>query len=269
VATTVCQDWRRLVETPDEWERDQTRSFKAGGSGGFNVRCKQSCQQAWLKPTAVDNQSRWASREKIASDLAYDLEISAPAVVLHRRKDPPKDQEALVCLSLVEFPQQFVWGDFFDVNSQDGGLKPSFLHLLEQALAKYSGIVAFDAWLNNDDRKNADNVILGYDKSQLSPGDLGRFVFIDFANSMRWDPKSQENFSSVAIPSVFKSSLHKQTVNAAVDRIRAVTDEAIREIVYRIPDDFLPAAVKENIYNGLVVRRNLLGDKFGVWYPGT
>ena len=53
--------------------------------------------------------------------------------------------------------------------------------------------------------------------------------------------------------------LDRAAVEAAITRIETLPEEAIRKIVTRMPDEYLPGDQKTMITEGLVGRRPLLG----------
>jgi hypothetical protein len=224
---------------------------------------------AYLKPTKDEPNHPRAAYEKIASDLAYEVELSVPPVVLYVRPDPQPGQAKEVALSLLVASQVFPWGELFDFGTLDGGLgaKRALHQILKFVFSVGAGLVAFDAWLGNTDRNNPNNVILAREENTL-----GTLYFLDFSNSMDfnggWSGGNDLVFSTVGLPPAFAMSLDGDRVREGAERISSIPDSKVREIVTRIPDDFLAPDRRGALSDNLVARKAILLEEFPRWYPG-
>ncbi len=241
------------------------------------MRTPDSRLVAYMKPLIKSALHPRAAYEKIASDLAFEVTINLPPVALYRRPDlaelddPSPDGEArLVALSLV--PRiRWEWRFLFDCSRADGGMPsslPALAELARQVLAASSGVVAFDAWLGNTDRNNTRNAL-------LARGDDGscEMLFIDYAITMDYDGKwGQGEFQAyhrLELPAFFAACIRKDEVEAATTRIGNLANDVIREIVGRIPDDFLGVEHRSQLVDWLLWRKEKLRPALDQWYPGT
>ncbi len=100
----VRDAWRKVVVTTEEWEphSDQARPVRGGTeAGGFLVRSLMTGLIGYLKPLKPRGNNSRAAYEKIASDLAFEIRVNVPPVVLYRRPDaqPPEPREVhILCV---------------------------------------------------------------------------------------------------------------------------------------------------------------------------
>src|SRR5713226_6317026 len=177
--------WRKEVVNCDDWtpHSDTARPVRGGEAGGFLVRSVQSGLIGYLKPLNVRAGHSRSAYEKIASDLAFEIDVNVPPVVLYRRIDAQPSQPKEVSISFAS-GGAMPWGDLFQIGVADGGVKPAGLAALgKRMVAGSCGVMALDAWLRNTDRDNAGNAILAHDGEE----DPGQLYFVDFANSMDYD----------------------------------------------------------------------------------
>jgi hypothetical protein len=132
---------------------------------------------------------------------------------------------------------------------------------VKDALSRYSKTFALDLLIGQTDRNNARNVVLGADTSAPPQTE---FLFLDHAFALnhgdRWNNDGWRNIEMVQIPDVFRQSLRKQLVIEGANELSALPDGTIRDIVERIPEDYMGAAHRETVIAGLNGRKNLLRD---------
>jgi hypothetical protein len=262
---TIARVWRGLPVSADDWERDGTQVARPGEAGGFWMKCTQTGRFAWAKPATNDPGQPRAAREKIASDLAHELGLSVPPVLLHRLPSPNDSSAILpICLSLACYPKQHQLGDLFDCSREDGGTKPA-LHQFFGNFASLSEIAAFDAWLANEDR-GEQNILLGYEER---PGAAGELLFVDFAYSMRWDSTTLNTFGLHVNRPFYRNYIKREATVQAAEKISKLPDEEIHAIVDRIPNDFIAEGARRLLVEGVISRKNLLCGAFTSWYPGA
>ncbi len=107
--TEIATRWRDAVMSPHaEWKTSPNKAgYVEGMSKGFMVSCCELDRRAYLKP--IEPMGDVAAREKIASDLAFELGVAVPPVVLARRSDLEVllgGKEECVMLSLVMYQTQ-------------------------------------------------------------------------------------------------------------------------------------------------------------------
>ncbi len=109
----IASSWRAIVTSPWPWHRAPHQAgamlgpVVEGEAGGFYVTSDAVPRRAYLKPLKKDPgpfRSR-AAREKIVSDLAHDLGVAVPPVILYERPDGGDERDC--CVSLVVHATQF------------------------------------------------------------------------------------------------------------------------------------------------------------------
>jgi hypothetical protein len=230
------QQWRREVFSGRVWTIDHTSLLQAGEAGGFRVVSPEPLT-AYLKPTRLcDEHTPRAANEKIVSDLAFDLDFSVPSVLLYRRTSVPVGEETKCCVSLVIYPSHYPWSMIWDISS----LPLIVQEIVRGSIAAYSSAFALDLLIGQTDRNNANNVVFGADPTNPSNNGLW---FLDHAFSLnhgnRWAGDNWRNIEMVPVPNVFRSCLDKNLVLLGSERIAALSDETISDVVSRIPEDYM------------------------------
>lgn len=209
-----------------------------------------------MKPLKSHKWKR-AAREKIAADLAHDLGVAVPPVLLakNRRSD---SIEPNVCVSLVMYPHQFSWGQigrFAGTNSHEVGkaLAASISEPCSRALV-------LDTWLQQTDHADhPSNIVFGYEGADYS---AGRFLFLDFAFSMgisgAWDNDGFGQCVEAGFPEKMRSAVARGALEQAVEQVESLPSAVIDSVVERIPADYLPESEKRTIIKGLKARRSLV-----------
>lgn len=223
--------WRGAASRPD---------FNTGDLQGFLVEARGFPRTAFLKPgIAQQGPARFhAAREKIASDLAFDLGLPVPPAILWRR---PRGGEMRVVLSLVKYPRQLAWAFV-----EQGEMRPPGIDtaLATRAFRSASGMLAFDAWVDQHEhaRHHPGNIVWGFDPSDPPASGI---VFLDYANALGsggqwWTPENR--IEEPGFPSLLLPHLDPTVLDEVVRRIEGFSLTALTEIVDRVPDDFLPRA---------------------------
>lgn len=258
----IRRKWRALVESDQPWTIEKAVARPSRGEAkGLWVR-SASGLAGYLKPTKLNPTRYRAAYEKIAADLAFETSVNVPPAVLYRRTDVPATEETNVVISLCPDGNLFDWKLILSDPS------PARKPLLAYALKCASIVVAFDSWLDNDDRNNLDNSI--FVPSHEPPN-----FFLDFSNSMDyrgdWSRLGHQNFQKPRnpLPPTLVKLLNSRIACDSACRIAGISDDTVVTIVRRVPDVFLPAAEKDKLASGLVWRKNHLVDAFDQWYCGA
>jgi hypothetical protein len=225
-----------------------------GNAGGVEVRTTECPHKGYLKPVrACGSRECAAANERIASMLAFELQLPVPPVLLFWRSGVPTQATAI---SLIAYDEIYQWGEVW-------GTTRAMRALAKGALRPTSGMVAFDSWLGNVDRNNAGNGVLGAD------GDACEFLFIDFAFTMgcsgnvpggAWDGGKWKSVSVTAIPPVMQEGLSKEALKTTTEQIRNFQAARIEGIVNAVPERFMPGQDRQVTIEGLVGRRQLVAD---------
>jgi len=225
----------------------------------------------YLKPLNPRAGHSRPAYEKIASDLAHDIGVNVPPVVLYRRPDaqPPEPREVAISFA---WGGATPWGDLFNINAADGGVQPPGLAgLIRQFVGASSGVMAVDAWVRNTDRHNEGNAILAH----AGEGDLGQLFYVDFANAMDYDGHwsadkgNHQAFQRPPVPPLLVACAVRKRVEEAAQRIADLADSVVADIVTRIPDDFLAKSARDQLVAWLVWRKQQLVPSWSQWYAGN
>jgi len=253
---SICKEWRRQLFTDREWVRTEEKPISPGEAGGYRVASAEFPFSAYLKPLRVcELHEPRAANEKIVADIASDLKLSVPPVLLYRRQNQPSNEEVRCCISLVVYPEHHEWGQIWNLS-----LFPQSVQLLvRDALSSYSKTFALDLLIGQTDRNNQRNVVLGADAA--SPPNT-EFLFLDHAMSLnygnRWDNMGWKKVEMVPIPDILKSSLRKDLVLDGADQLADLADAHVQDIVERIPEDYMASAHRAAVIAGLNGRKHLL-----------
>jgi len=279
----IADEWRQEVEIPSQdWRRAENQAgsnfdYLEGEAGGFfvSVEVADFERRAYLKPGEsrgshhrlnIAQQKARAACEKIASDLAYELDLPVPPAVLSQRS-ALQDQwcEEEVVISLVMYPRQWSWAQVKAVHGESGGASPTDA-ALEKAFAECTPMLAFDTWVGQRDHEyTRHNIVWGYEPGNL---EKSRLVFLDFAYSLgssggedfdgEWNDGGWQLVDAAGFPSLIKDCIDGDKLERAIAQIEDLPEREIRTIVDRIPKTFLPPWRAENIKEGLLGRREEL-----------
>jgi hypothetical protein len=253
--------WRGRCETQeDEWKETSKAGSAGGEASGYFVT--SGTVNGYAKPSKIDATYPRAAHEKIAADLALELGLPLPPVLLHRWPTvPPQGDQRFVAISLMPFLNVHKWQQIETIPALATDMK---LELKPVA----SALVPFDTWLDNGDRPNPGNLIVS--KDATDPTKPLRVAYIDYSNSMICEWRSRP-FTNIAPRPIYPTDQKDADVTVIEDvlkRIEALDKSTIRGIVERIPDDFAASGVRSQILDGLFHRQPLVRPVLKAIYGG-
>lgn len=252
----IARQWRALAISHERWERSENQAGAfTGEANGYMVRLPSldRDRRAYLKPV-TPHEIRRAAREKIASDLAHDLGLPVPPVLLVNRKAETEGEETAACVSLVLYPSQHSW------SYAKFAMQQLRKHLpLDEMFSRASRMLPFDAWLGELEHKHSQhNIVAGYESDARSAS----FVFLDysFAFGFRscWEGSGWTKMDPQGLPSQMQQRIDAQAVQESLDLILRLSEDSIRGIIERIPDSHLAKEKGQRILHALLGRRELL-----------
>jgi len=201
-----------------------------------------------------------AAHEKIAADLAFDLGLPVPPVVLWERPIAEPRQQRHASISAGAFPRASVWAAVAPL------LVP---RLLPELSAVASAMAVFDTWVANTDRQNDGNLLVSRDDSVTPP--VLRVAYLDFANSLtyRWG-KGERWWKWEEAVACYPDGVPPDVVvmGEAIGEIERFPSATLSEIVTRIPGSFLSKLHRSVILEGLVYRQSTIRRMMTSVYPG-
>jgi hypothetical protein len=243
----LATSWAGTVLTAEAWKDE---GF-FGGSESNPFRVSLGALSGIAKPgkRKTDNICR-AAHEKIASDLAFELRLPVPPVILWDRGGlTDATRERYCAISAWAFPQPLPWGQGAAI------LKIEHTNDASQVM---SAIQAFETWISAGDRK-ADHVL-----TYLPASDLPlQMAFIDYAYSMSQTWTVADDPAGLVAPSL-PLQRDVDSVRTMADRILQLSEERVRTIVNRIPNEHLPNPKREVILANLLGRRGKLHFLLGL-----
>lgn len=252
-------EWRSRVEVRGGWRKSQSHAGglfdvdQNGEAGGFFVELGElPGRRAYLKPLKKHGWQR-AAREKIAADLATDIGVDVPPVLLAINENSTAERH--VSVSLVMYPQQFSWGQ---LQHHMEAASPPFSHVSARLPESAARALAFDTWIAQTDHEKPSNIVYGYEGAKYG---AGKFLFLDFAFSMG----ISDNWSTTAgvctearLPEYLRAHVHRPTLASTIEAIEGVTEATLRDVVDRIPWQWMPDEKKQAILTGLLARRTMV-----------
>jgi hypothetical protein len=258
---TVAQVWRRETFTSLTWSSAGNPGEAGGQAQGYFVKCGELT--GFAKPSKQPNEPADAPprtvHEKIASDLAFDLRLPIPPVVLWRRQVPTPDQETLCAVSLVPFHPAHKW--------QHVEAIPSTRDRIAAAMGSAaSAMSVFDTWLDNRDHHNGGNLLVTED---LTTGNV-HWAYIDYAYSITygWGGGAAPAVAAVVGRYPVQAGADLGAVTGALEAIETMQEDTIRSVVTRLSPDFLDAGRAAIIADGLLRRRTGLREILRREYGG-
>jgi hypothetical protein len=189
------------------------------------------------------------------SPLISHTKMNVPPVLLYRRTNAPAGQEQRCCVSLILYPSVYEWAFLWNLEV----LPEAVQQLVRTMLSHYSSTLALDLLIQQSDRDNPRNGLFGTDVNQPAEGE---FWFLDHSNSLncrdRWARDDWKQTQMIPLPAVLRVAVDKPLAIRGAEAIEALSDETIRAIVDRIPDDFMTPAHREMVTAGLLGRKQLV-----------
>src|SRR5438876_922546 len=110
VVDQLIPTWRSELFTTYSWQIHPGRTFAAGEAGGLLLTCPQVPNGGWMKPANVKQAEECiAATEKICADIARDLKLPVPPVLLYNREPHIQAAESRCAISLVLYPNVKEW----------------------------------------------------------------------------------------------------------------------------------------------------------------
>lgn len=252
--STVGREWRATVVHTELWKAT-TEERPGGESEGFFVSwCDLRAYLKPSKPQASVAELPRTAHEKIAADLAFDLALPVPpAVLVDGTSCGGKVRAAVV--SLVLYPEVQKWSHATATTAASAIAH----HIMRSTRTMWSGMLAFDTWIANADRDNQTNLLIGTATNLALP--VSEPVFCDFSYSMLfsgWGQGGQHTVTLVPCLPVLKDLFDRDAALETAEKIRDFPIETIVNVVNRIPEEYLQAAQKPIIIDGLSERRKAI-----------
>jgi hypothetical protein len=243
----VEQAWSTTVFSGDTWTETGLRwdtmdrpSQLDNGKGIYGVQ-KPGIPNPW-------NPHR-AATEKIVADLAFVLDLPVPPVTLWDR-GPDAGEPRFVSVSAWAFEQPFTWRQIEAFLTREQ---------LQQMVRPASAMIPFEEWVGATDRQNGGNVLVGF-----GPDDEAVGAWIDYGFSLHhvWRGNSSPDCS---VRDMYPAcgTPDKEAMKSSAERIAAVDRKTIEGIINRVPPDYLPAGVAENIRENLFLRQSAVHELWG------
>lgn len=251
---TLVAIWRQMCVTTEA-----LGASRAGQVDGLSTGFFSSLQgrRVYVKPR--QHGPGIAAREKICADLAADLEVPVPPVVLLDRPCAP-GEERYCAASLVMFPQQMSWAQIDPATT--GYPFPLIERMLNDLPEAGAKAIVFDTWVDQPDHNTAagnHNIIAG--TNDLAAG-TGTIVLLDYQLALgahgQWEGSMAGRVVLAALPNPLVRRADRRAVDNLLERLEALDDRKIEDVVTRIPTEYLSADDRETIIRGLLVRKPLV-----------
>ncbi|NHN84538.1 hypothetical protein GOB93_07755 [Acetobacter musti] len=236
---------------------DPVHKLEEGVEGGFWV--KDPPLSGYAKPRKLERlhvNSPIAATEKIASDLAYELDLPVPPVTLFSRESYPKTEMGQHAVSLPPFSEVLTWKQIC-ANPVLNGIARSC------SQGAMSAILPFDTWLHcHDHYDHGGNLLVSILNEKTC-----NFAFIDYSWSLAFSWKLanyKENYVAPCYDPATTPDL--KVLESTIQAIETLDDAKIDQIVSRIPGDFLTLEDRQLILDGLMYRKQNLRSIIGSCY---
>lgn len=266
----IARSWRENVSLEVTWTPAPSNVFMpVGRCDGRTFTFDGFGRNAYLKPLRNRADLRLsAAKEKIASDLAHDLGVPVPPVVLATRVEgfKPSVQRSA---SLVMRNKQAQWR----IASTLGGVGPSLIEAVPNLASVASRLFVFNAWVGQRDHVDGDpqgNLILGY-----GVGEHGDYVDVEiFALDYEGAfPIGTEAGRVARIPPSFPGELanrlSRSTLETAISDVEMYPDHSLSALVNRLPVDYLYEDEAMQTLDCLRCRRDSLRAAFATLLAST
>ncbi len=199
------------------------------------------------KPALQAQGTPRAAHEKIAADLAKDLGLPVPPVILWT--DQNTNERYSISAWVCRQPE--VW------LNQKSHLSEQFKQNCAQMIADIS---VFHTWIADTDR-NDGNTLVDLESTETDP----KLLFIDHAFCFTHNPAFNQPIPAKVVHSYYPQQLITQNMLAnGVSLVEKMTRDRIEEIVQRVPLPYLSAERSEIIVSELLRRQSVLSSLFNV-----
>lgn len=257
---SIAAWWRSECVSDALWleAENQAGVLDAVADGYYMVSECIDWRRAYVKPRAPGGVKGRPAREKLAFDLAFELDVPVAPVVLIERHDAGTTHERFVDASLVMFPKQQPWWAVRRALTKPG---PSALRTKAEATlaSDVARGFAFDTWVGQTEHhsEHPHNIILGWGEADSS------FVFLDYEYAFgglddEWSGSRASYCEPAPFPEEMLEQVDVSVLDEVVGRIEALSESTIREAVCRIPSEFLDDGPKTEILRALVTRQRLV-----------
>jgi hypothetical protein len=181
-----------------------------------------------------------AATEKIVADLAYLLRLPVPPATLWDAGAGVSPRYVMV--SAWAFETTFTWKQAEPLLTADQ----------KAALIPWASAMApFECWIEAGDRQNEGNALVSVDNGNV----LGAWIDYAFALDYAW--KGNHMPVCQLIPPLYPpvGAAAAEVMKEVADKIASVENAAIEGIVNRIPSEYLPRPIADNIIRNLLSRR--------------
>jgi hypothetical protein len=255
----ISKLWRAEVVSTLPWAKSASQIGIIHGQecSGHYVTAPGIGRRAYLKPLKLleDHAQRAVpAREKIASDLAYDLGLPVPPAVL---VPSPGSLPAGAVVSLVLYPFQWAWEQVRWLTPDDSVTAAAMNKVLAESAA---AMLVFDTWVGQTDHDDhPHNIVWGYDTGDPT---VSQIVYLDFARALgcenTWAGGAWTDLVEAPFPRKLRSLATNEAIEQAIDRVLQLSADSIRGVVHRIPNDYLDINQKCIIAEALLGRRDAL-----------
>jgi hypothetical protein len=125
--------------------------------------------------------------------------------------------------------------------------------VVQDAIKRASGLVAFYAWLAIGDQQKDDHLVL----DTMADGTYN-VRGVDFESAFQWGDANGGQVQAPGIPPSMASNIDKAQIGATVAAIEAMTDEQIHEVINA---SRLAPEEKTRIANGLIGRKGKVQER--------
>lgn len=245
--------WReRVFAKPEDWKEAGKPGSRGGTFGSFPVSGEGLGGMAKPRPQKylATSEHPVAAIEKIASDLAFELNLPVPPAVLWHRPDAPRSHGRELVISAIPFLPAVNWSQVEKVPAT----RDQYMPLLSPLA---SAVLPFDTWIMNGDRENGGNLIVTEDVS--GPVPIFRAAYLDFANSLTRVFKLQPDIwkDMQAFVPIYPVGCvpDLDAMSRMVTAIENLSAPVIEGIIRRIPPAFLLPAHRDEIVKALLYRQ--------------
>jgi hypothetical protein len=249
------EEWFDLAETRDPWKELEPIGEVRGESDPVRVENCRTGRKGVAKPgprkAAEDHHCR-AAHEKLAYDFAYILELPVSPVVLWRDGAPDQYKRGR-SISAWAFEQSLTWKT------------ASELGLISTAQKEAAGTIistmrAFHIWIGDMDRD------MNQIRVNLEPGEGEHWLsFFDHSSSMSFLWNSDDHDTPTQRTYFPLPDIHDVMI-ATADRIAALSQGQIEDIVMRVQEPYLPNLQRGYILSNLLRRRTKMRDILNAAY---